>query len=351
MPENTGLYRNIRIKNVIEEVKGFNTFVFEDGHGITWKSGQYLTLVHHLSGNEIRRSYSIISSPELNEPLAIGVKRMTNGFFSRLLVDHAQAADEFISTGTGGFFVLPPNVNDYRQLFFFAAGSGITPIYAMIKTVLHLHPTIAVTLFYSNTSPATTVFREELQILRNTFSDRFQIEWFFSNAPDLSKARLYRELLIKLLETHSTTDHSKTLFYVCGPLPYMRMCTYVLQEMSVPPGNIRKENFIIDKILPPQQLPPDTEPHIANIHYGISEYHIPVHYPDTILQAAKKKGIVLPYSCETGRCGNCVATCVSGIVWLSYNEVLTDKDLANGLTLTCVGHPVGGDVELRIKGL
>ncbi|MFL5771700.1 MAG: 2Fe-2S iron-sulfur cluster-binding protein [Flavisolibacter sp.] len=71
-------------------------------------------------------------------------------------------------------------------------------------------------------------------------------------------------------------------------------------------------------------------------------------YPDTILQSAKKAGITLPYSCETGRCGNCAARCVHGKVWLSYNEVLTEKELEKGLTLTCVGHPVGGDVILNI---
>ena len=73
-----------------------------------------------------------------------------------------------------------------------------------------------------------------------------------------------------------------------------------------------------------------------------------INYPDSILQAAKKTGISLPYSCEAGRCGSCVAKCTKGNVWHSYNEVLTEKELQQGLVLTCVGHPVEGDVELRI---
>jgi ring-1,2-phenylacetyl-CoA epoxidase subunit PaaE len=128
----------------------------------------------------------------------------------------------------------------------------------------------------------------------------------------------------------------------------MRLCTYTLQEEDVPKENIRRENFIIEKKLPPKAVPPDTETHFVTIEQGEARYHFPSAYPDTILQSAKKQGIELPYSCETGRCGNCAARCTGGKVWLSYNEVLTEKDLAEGLTLTCVGYPVGGDVLLQL---
>jgi ring-1,2-phenylacetyl-CoA epoxidase subunit PaaE len=85
------------------------------------------------------------------------------------------------------------------------------------------------------------------------------------------------------------------------------------------------------------------------IQYAAETYQLKVQYPDSILQAAKKESISLPYSCEVGRCGNCAAKCIKGKVWLSYNEVLTEKDIQKGLTLTCVGHPVGGDVILKIQ--
>jgi ring-1,2-phenylacetyl-CoA epoxidase subunit PaaE len=129
----------------------------------------------------------------------------------------------------------------------------------------------------------------------------------------------------------------------------MRMCNFVLHEINVPTENIRRENFLIAQPPPVVSLPPDRDLHSARIHFRSNTYSIPVHYPDSILQAAKKLGLSLPYSCETGRCANCVARCINGKVWLSYNEVLTEKDIANGLTLTCVGHPVGGDVELAIE--
>src|SRR5215831_10677609 len=159
------LYKTIRIKAILEEVPGFKTFTFEDGYPFTYQSGQYLTLVTSLHNEEIRRSYSITSSPVLNESLSIGVKRVENGFFSRLLVDSVTINNELITIGAGGLFVLPDNIENYKQVFFFAAGSGITPIYSLIKTLLYAHRHTDVVLIYSNTSPQKTVFLTELKKL------------------------------------------------------------------------------------------------------------------------------------------------------------------------------------------
>jgi ring-1,2-phenylacetyl-CoA epoxidase subunit PaaE len=126
------------------------------------------------------------------------------------------------------------------------------------------------------------------------------------------------------------------------------MCVYTLQAIGVPGSNLKKENFVIHNVSHRQHLPPDKETHEVTIDFGKKNYSVSVDYPDSILKAAQKKGIQLPYSCEVGRCGNCVAKCVKGTVWHSYNEVLTDKDLEQGLILTCVGHPVGGDVKLTL---
>src|ERR1700730_7987648 len=245
-----GLYKTIRVKEIKEPVKGFKLFVFENAHQVSYKAGQYLTLVtkaltnpdNSAEAREIRRSSSITSVPELNEPLSIGIKRIPNGFFSRLLVDHAESGDEFITTGTGGLFILPEDLRPYRQIFFFAAGSGITPVYALLKASVHLHSHLQVILVYSNRSQATTIFLEELNELQNQFPNRFKIEWLFSNTADLSKARLYRESLMEIVINNLAADHSETLYYICGPLSYMRMCTFVLQEMQVPPAKIKKEN-------------------------------------------------------------------------------------------------------------
>ena len=342
------LYKIIRIKNISEVIKDFKTFSFDERHNITYKPGQYLTLVSHAHNEEIRRSYSITSSPVLNEPLSIGVKRVENGFFSRLLVDSAIAGDELITIGAGGLFILPDDIDDYKQVFFFAAGSGITPIYSLIKTLLFKHENINVVLVYSNASEEKTIFLNELRLLEQEFKKRFQIKFLFSNVIQLAKARLHRNLVMEFLNELSVTTYSQTLFYICGPESYMRLCTYTLQENGVPKNNIKREDFVINASPKRDALPPDKSMHTAYINIGDNKVQFNVHYPDSILAAAKKANINLPYSCEAGRCGSCVAKCIKGNVWHSYNEVLTEKEIQQQLVLTCVGHPVNGDVELEL---
>jgi ring-1,2-phenylacetyl-CoA epoxidase subunit PaaE len=126
------------------------------------------------------------------------------------------------------------------------------------------------------------------------------------------------------------------------------MCVFTLQAIGIPKNNIRRENFVIHNVSAKNILPPDKETHRVHISVPGKSFEFDVHYPDSILKAAKKNGIQLPYSCEVGRCGSCAATCINGTVWHSYNEVLTDRELEQGLVLTCVGHPVGGDAELRL---
>ncbi|MEP6684603.1 MAG: iron-sulfur cluster-binding domain-containing protein [Parafilimonas sp.] len=343
------LYKIIRIKSIAENIKDFKTFLFESDHIIKYKAGQYLTLVRYEHNQEIRRSYSITSSPILDEPLSIGVKRIENGLFSRLLIDAAVAGDELITIGAGGLFVLPDNIEAYKQVFFFAAGSGITPIYSLVKTLLYTYKYIAVVLIYSNASIDKTIFINELELLEQKFAGRFHIKFLFSNIVELTKARLHRNLISQFLREFAIAAYDKTLFYICGPESYMRLCTYNLRENDVPDSNIKREDFVINVVLKRDALPPDKLSHHVKIKMNKNDFSFIVNYPDSILKAAKKANIILPYSCEAGRCASCIAKCIKGKVWHSYNEVLTKKEIGEGLVLTCVGHPVNGDVELEIN--
>jgi ferredoxin-NADP reductase len=340
-------FRQLTITAIREEVPGFKTVAFAGGHGILFKAGQYLTLLHPRNEN-LRRSYSITASPVLEESLSIGVKRIANGSFSRWLVDEAQPGDFLKTIGAGGLFVLPEEIAEYRQLFFFAAGSGITPVFSIIKTALHRFAHLSLVLIYSNAAPSKTIFRKELQELEKKFHPRLQIVFLFSNAMQLDKARLHRDLLLQLVSSLSVGVPGRNLYYVCGPEAYMRLCSYTLQENGIPKDHIKKENFVTENFKPRLVTPPDQETRMAAIRYGSRLYTIPVLYPLSILDAALQQGLQLPYSCKAGRCGNCVARCTQGQVWHSYNEVLTEKDRAKGLILTCVAHPVGGDVTLTV---
>lgn len=340
-------YKELIIREIRKETQDVRTIVFDAHDPVRYKAGQYLTLVMPSHTSEVRRSYSIVSSPALNEPLSICVKRIENGAFSRYLVDDAKPGDKVLTTGAGGFFTLPGNLDNYKQLFFFAGGSGIAPVMSLLKTALQLHPSLSVVLIYSSKSPADTIYYSELQQLSKTYPS-LHVEFLFSDAQRLVTARLHQALLKKLLKQFATAAYEDILFYICGPFSYMRMITFTLTEEHAPAGNIRKENFNASKPVVVNE-PPDKEQHTVQVSYNGQVHTFNTKFPDSILKSAQRNGITLPYSCEVGRCGNCVAKCVEGKVWMSYNEVLTDKDISNGLVLTCTGFPIGGDVKLEVE--
>ena len=342
-------YTALKIVSVKQEVKGVKTFVLEktDGTALKYKDGQFLTFVLDHHKKEERRSFSISSGSALREPLAITVKRVDNGVYSRFLSDKARVGDILYTTGAAGLFTIPPDIEQYKQLFFFAAGIGITPIFSIIKTVLYT-TTIPVVLIYSNRNKEETVFYEELLALMQQFSQTFKVVFLFSNSFDLSRARLNKELLPKLVDEYAITEKENMLFYICGPHSYMRMAIFALEEYGAKQEQIKKENFNTEVKPLTKSVLPDTAPHQVTIHYNMETYQFQVQYPDTILAAAKKLKIPLPYSCETGRCGSCAAVCKTGKVWMSYNEVLMDNDIAKGMILTCVGYPLGSDVDIYL---
>lgn len=314
----------------------------------SYRAGQFLTFVFPHKVNENRRSYSISSTPSLNEPLTITVKRVDNGEFSRYLFDYCTIGSPLFTIGPSGFFVLPERPEKFSTFVFYAAGSGIAPILPLIKTLLFNHPHVKILLIYSNHSEERTIFLEPIRVLEQKHSDRFRTEWLFSDARNLLRARLSKYLVEEQINDRRLIDKESAMFYMCGPHDYMQMITITLLREGVGSERIRKEIFDTYKPIM-RELPPDTDPHKVTVSYQGEKMIFDVRYPDTILAVAKRNGVVLPYSCEAGKCGTCAATCVSGAVWMSSNEVLLDKELAEGRVLTCTGYPVHGDVELNFS--
>jgi ferredoxin-NADP reductase len=342
-----GLRKKIRIKEIIQETRDCKTFILEfpEGISLACKAGQFLTFIFDTPFGEQRRNYSLSSSPDRQEPVSITIKRITNGVFSRKMIDAAKPGDWLTTIGASGFFTLPSGITAYRQFFLLAAGSGITPVFSLLKTVLHQFPSISIILIYSNHSKEDTIFYTALQQLQLQYPQQLQVEWLFSNAFDYTRSRLSNWLLGELLKKYIITSLPGCLFYICGPFDYMRMITITLISAGVKSANIRKEEFVITQ--PPVQLqPPDTSTRLVRVLLNKEEYQFSSGHPQSILQAAGQAGIELPYSCETGRCGACAAVCTRGNVWMKYNEVLTEQDIKEGMVLTCTGYPVYGNVEL-----
>lgn len=338
------IYRSFIITSVIDETINARSFEIKpaDNNPVTYEAGQFITLVFPKPGKEDRRSYSFSSAPALGEPMRITVKRIPNGEYSRQLFNNIKPGDTLISSGISGFFRLPARPGQIRQFVFLAAGSGITPVYSLLKTILHTTK-LPVVLIYSNSSEEETIFHSELLELSSRFPQRLKIEFLFSQSEN-QRRRLSKFLLHALLEEHAI-PLQETLFYVCGPSNYMLVVSISLITAGVPREHIRKENFNTRQHLI-KPLPPDTDAHQVKVTINNTQYEFTVQYPDTILAAAKKLHIQLPYSCEAGNCGSCTATCIQGATWMAYNEVLMDDEIKKGKVLTCQGYPVGGDVVL-----
>ncbi len=331
-----------RVVDVVAETSHASSFLLEpdDMTVMNYQTGQFITLIFqdHV-GKEERRSYSLSSVSGKDKYLQITVKRVANGAYSRWMLDHVGKGDRLWGLAPAGLFTLPAIVPE--TCCFFAAGSGIVPIYGMIRELLQ-HDQVRIQLIYSNSSKQETIFYDQLRSLQELHQDRFEIRFLFSDASRYQEARLSGGMVADIADAYKGNEAVR--FYVCGPFEYMRMIELVLRGHGIRDEQIKREQFVIYKE-EPRQLPPDTEPHKVSFdEEGVS---IEVQYPQTILAAAKKAGIALPYSCESGQCGTCIANCVSGQVWMWRNEVLTDEELRAGRVLTCTGFPVGGDVVLR----
>jgi len=336
--------KELRITRITEETPQAKTFELEPLQlpALHYRPGQFLTLVFKTRHGDKRRSYSISSSPALAEPLSITVKKLDNGEFSRFLIHHAKEGDVLHASGIGGFFTLPEKPENYKDICFIAAGSGITPCFSLIKTLLAT-TTLPVKLIYSNRNADDTIFYSQLRDLEEAYSGRFQVKYLFSDSNDIYSRRLSKWLLDQLIESYFK-EPERVLFYICGPFEYMQTVEITLR-VHTKEENIRKENYsALPRLTLP--VPPDTSQRRVTIHTGGKIYDVNVKYPQSILKAAQEQHIDLPYSCEAGRCGSCVATCVSGKIWMAYNEVLVEKEVQNGRFLTCEGFPVFGDAVI-----
>ena len=342
----SSLIKKVKIVAVRTETPQSKTFVLEplDGWQPEYQAGQFLTFVFQTPYGEKRRSYSISSAPQLGEPLSITVKKVDNGEFSRFLVYQVKPGDILYTSGISGFFLLPAKTLGIEQFFFLAAGSGITPCFSLIKTIL---ATTAqqVVLIYSNKSEEDAIFLQALLDLQQHYKDRFTVRFLYSNRFNVYHSRLSKWLLLHLLQEYPIVSKDKVYFYLCGPFDYMQTLRITLLGESIPATHLVKEDFSsLPRLVIPK--PPDTSMHQVTLKLAHKSYQLTVQYPQSILAAAKTQHIDLPYSCEAGRCGSCVATCTRGKVWMAYNEVLTDQEIAKGRILTCQSFPIEGDADI-----
>ena len=314
--------------------------------------GQSLTIRKRFKGAEVRRNYSICSSP-MDGEVRIAVKKVSGGIFSTWANNEAKAGDILeVMPPTGNFFtpLHPANKKNYVA---FAAGSGITPILSIIKTTLLTEPQSTFTLVYGNRNKASIIFKEALQGLKDKFIHRFRMYHILSrerSEAEINYGRIDKQkcdlLFSKLINVHQCDE-----FFLCGPEQMIFCVKDFLVEVGVDKKHIHFELFTVPgeeksankKAV--ENVAPTTASAMVTVKLDGLFFKFPLAYEGlSILEGGLAQGADLPFACKGGVCTTCKAKLLEGEVKMDVNWGLEDDEVAKGFILTCQSHPITENV-------
>jgi ring-1,2-phenylacetyl-CoA epoxidase subunit PaaE len=345
-------FHNLTVDKIQKETKNAVTVSFnvpdELSATFQFKAGQYITLKTTINGHEVRRDYSLCSSPKSGQ-LKVAIKEVEDGTFSSYANKELNVGDTLAVAPPRGRFVFTPNDSKTKHIAAFAAGSGITPILSIIKCALEEEVHSHVILVYGNKTTQDTMFLNELLELHHEYPNRFTIKFVFSEAQedDAIFGRIEKStvnLILKNEYKHITND----AFYLCGPEGMIHTVKDVLTGHNIDESTIFYELF---KAAKPEPIENDD-----NIAAGRTEITILVDDEEstfemsqkqTILEAALDEDIDAPYSCQGGICSSCVAKLTEGTATMRQNNILTQSELDEGLILTCQAHPTSSKIVVN----
>ena len=324
--------------------------------------GQYLTLRTEIDGQDLRRSYSICAGVDDGE-LRVGIRKVHAGVFSNWINAHLKPGDTMAVMAPQGRFFVPLDPRAHRHHVGIAGGSGITPILSIMKTVLAREPKSRFTLIYGNRLLKSTMFKEEIEDLKNRYMTRLTLQHVFSDEftdVPLNHGVMNREKIGEFLDTivpAAEIDHA----YICGPFQMNDEAEAALLAAGVPEERIHIERFGVAQAagadvntgaaqvgaIIHEAKPGDAEQaRIVIIRDGLQrEIEFRRDQP-SILDAASAAGLEVPFSCTSGVCGTCRAKLLEGEVRMERNFALDKNDLAAGFVLTCQAHPLTERVVL-----
>ena len=352
-------YHELVVKDIVKETPDTISIVFEHPATgpIQYKSGQFLTLIAPVNGKEVRRSYSLCTSPFVDRDLAVTVKRVEGGLLSNWLADNLRKGARMKVMEPMGQFTTEYSADRKRHLIMFAGGSGITPMMSIIKSILTKEPNSIVSLIYCNRDIDSVIFKETLDEMQTRDEGRLHVIHVLDNAPmnwQGYSGLLNHEMLTKLFERIPDWGIENTTYLMCGPEGMMKNVDSLLEMRHIPKDKVFKESFvqgIIDKDQKKEEIVTGKEElkeREVTIRYDGQEYKVMVPPDKGILESALDQGIDLPYSCQSGLCTACRGKALSGKVKLDEEEGLSQSERAEGYVLTCVGHPLTDDVVIEI---
>ena len=340
-------FHTLAIKDYIQETANAVSLVFDIPEHLkntfSFKAGQYVTLKTSIEGKEIRRSYSICSSPKSGE-LKVAIKKVEDGIFSSYAISHLKIGDAIEVHEPEGKFILEPiRSTNYLGI---AAGSGITPVLSMVKTVLQDEPSSSFTLIYGNKSSAETMFKSELDALSHKYGKRFNLEYVFSRQNEEGSlfGRIDKGHLNYFIKNIYKNWSFKTAF-LCGPEEMIKTISTTLKENNFKESQILFELFTasINEEGSSQIKDGQTE---VSVLLDDEEIHFTMNQTDNILAAALRNDVDAPYSCQGGVCSSCLARVSEGTAVMVKNSILTDDEVSEGFILTCQAHPTTSKISI-----
>ena len=343
-------FYNIKVADIYKETKDCVVISFDIPDHLKEKfnfiQGQHLTLRKEINGEDIRRNYSLCSSP-MDDEWKIAVKTIRNGVFSNYAFNQIKKGDELQVMPPHGEFYVACDPETPKNYIAFAAGSGITPMLSIIKTHLHKEPNSTFKLFYLNRTVKSIIFKEEIEQLKNEFFHRFQVFHFLTkeqrDIPFLN-GRFDKEKLAVLTKTFIDIEDTAHAF-ICGPQDMIFLIRDELHTAGLDKdkihyelffsGSSEKENRHIAEVL--EEKAEGTEVTIID---GGKEFHFIMDEDyDNILDGALAAGADLPFACKGGVCSTCKCKIVEGSVKMKVNYALEEKEVAQNFILSCQAVP------------
>lgn len=336
-------FHPLRVKHIEHITPNSVTVSFEIPNDLKdefrFTPGQYINIRKELNGKELRRSYSICSSAG-NGDLTIGIKKVDSGLFSQFANNELKSGDVLDIYPPLGHFTFDPAESRNKNIAAFAAGSGITPIMSIMKSVLEETDGNFI-LVYGNKSAAETMFHKEITELIAEYPERLKVYFIYSQEQDGESmfGRIERST-VNFIINNKHKDTTFDAYYLCGPEAMIHTVSDTLTEKGITKEMIRFELFTTaDAGEEDLSSIPEGKTKVKVI-VDDEEFEFIMDHKERVLDAALKEDIDAPYSCQGGICSSCMAKLKQGKVEMVKNQILTDSELEEGLILTCQSHPL-----------